>query len=158
MSKSLFLLLILGITFASGCASTPLPATSPEATATRAAAAAPVSQATATATPAPTATASTRPTPSPEAALVAAPTPLPFFLEVTAPEDESVLASPSVDVKGRTTPDAVVSVNGGPVAVDADGSFTVSVALEEGPNAIEVLASDFQGNQAARVLTVIYAP
>lgn len=166
MRKLLFLLLIHGIIFASGCVSTPSPATSPQATATRAAVASPTAQATATATPglaataipAPTATASARPMPSPEATPAASPTPVPFFLEVAAPEDESVLASPSVDVKGRTVPDAVVSVNGELATVEADGSFTLSLSLEEGPNAIEVVASDFQGNEAARILTVIYVP
>ncbi len=150
MRKLLFLLLIHGIIFASGCVSTPSPATSPQATATPGLAA--------TAIPAPTATASTRPTPAPEATPAASPTLVPFFLEVAAPEDESTIAAPSVEVKGRTVPDAVVSVNGELATVEADGSFTLSLSLEEGPNVIEVVASDFQGNEAARVLTVIYVP
>ncbi|MCI0439885.1 MAG: hypothetical protein L0177_12245 [Chloroflexi bacterium] len=81
-----------------------------------------------------------------------------FFLEVITPQDELVLASPSIEVKGMTTPDAVVSVNDTVAEVNADGSFSTTVVLEEGPNIIEVLSSDFQGNEESKIITVIYAP
>ena len=77
-------------------------------------------------------------------------------LEVTEPEDESVVSTSGVTVKGVTTADAVVSVNGTVVDVDEDGKFSTVVSLEEGPNTIEVTASDFEGNEGSKVLTVIY--
>jgi len=61
-------------------------------------------------------------------------------------------------VKGVTTADATVSVKGSLVDVGADGKFSTTVSLEEGPNSIEVVASDSQGNENSQVLTVIYAP
>jgi uncharacterized protein YfaP (DUF2135 family) len=108
-----------------------------------------------TQTPSPTATAIVAPTSAPTEATTATAARA-FFLEVTAPGDEEVLRTSPVEVQGRTMPDAVVSVNGEAVEVDADGQFLRSVALEEGPNTIEVIASDFQGNQESVVLTVIF--
>ena len=85
-------------------------------------------------------------------------TPLPFFLEVTSPLDESVSNAATIQVTGKTTPDAVVSVNGNPVDIDADGGFTASVTLAEGINFVEVIASDFAGNSTEEVRTLIYSP
>ena len=81
-----------------------------------------------------------------------------FFLEVRAPQNEVVVSVSPLSVKGATAPDAVATVNGLEVEVDAQGQFVTQVTLEEGPNTIEVLASDFQGNQEAQTLTVIYIP
>lgn len=99
------------------------------------------------ATPAPAGTATTGPSALQE-----------FFLEVTSPKNESVVKTAFLAVNGRTVADAVVSVNGVAAAVGADGSFSATVALEEGPNSIEVLANDFQGHSASNVISVIYTP
>jgi hypothetical protein len=77
-------------------------------------------------------------------------------LAVTQPEDESVVNAPEVVVEGTTNPDAVVTVNGTVADVDADGKFSVTVTLEEGPNLIEVYASDFEYREASEIVTVIY--
>jgi len=61
-----------------------------------------------------------------------------------------------VEVRGRTAPDAVVSINGQPVEVDGSGNFSGMVSLENGPNSIEVIASDFRGNQQSRVISLVY--
>ena len=78
-----------------------------------------------------------------------------LLLEIASPNNESVITSASIQVAGKTTPDAVVSINGKPVEVNGDGSFSMAVALEEGPNTIEVVASDFQNHKVSRLLTVI---
>ncbi len=148
--KRLFLVLpviLLAATLAcsSGTAPTPtsLPA-APAATATSA----PVGPA-ATGTPAgPSATAFPTPTETPAA----------FFLDVTSPENESVIRAATIEVKGRTAVDAVVSVNDTVVDVAEDGSFTSMVTLGEGPNTIDVIASDFSGDQQAKIINVIYVP
>jgi uncharacterized protein YfaP (DUF2135 family) len=82
--------------------------------------------------------------------------PATFFLEVVTPKDEIVVQESSVQVRGRSAPDAVVSVNGQPVEVDASGNFSATVTLENGPNSIDVIASDFRGNQQSRVISLIY--
>jgi bacillopeptidase F len=81
-----------------------------------------------------------------------------FFLTVTQPVDSSTTNSDKVEVKGRTSLGAVVSVNGELAEVDDGGSFTTMVVLEEGPNLIEVIASDLEGNQESRTLVIMYVP
>lgn len=94
-----------------------------------------------------------RATPVADSAVAASPESL--FLEITAPKDEIVLNESSLVVLGQTVADAVVSVNGQSVELDANGNFAATVALEQGPNAIEIIASDFRGNQESRVISVI---
>ena len=77
-------------------------------------------------------------------------------LTITEPLDETTVYTADLVVKGQTEPDAVVSVNEAVVDVDAEGKFSTMVMLEEGPNPIEVLASDFEGNEGNVTLTVIY--
>lgn len=52
----------------------------------------------------------------------------------------------------------MVSVNGDLVEVDATGKFQTAVTLDEGPNIIEVVASDENGNELGVILSVIYEP
>ena len=120
--------------------------------------------ATPTSPPAPTATA-TSPPPTP----TSTPTPTPaatltpgegerLFIAIIEPEDESVVGTETVAVRGTTTADAVVSVNGAVVGVDAQGSFEAIVTLEEGPNLIEVVASDLTGAEESMDIVVVYIP
>ncbi|MFQ5933075.1 MAG: hypothetical protein ACE5KI_00350 [Dehalococcoidia bacterium] len=106
-----------------------------------------------TATASPTSTSVTAPTPG-----VGAEIPTGLFLQITNLPKESVVRTDTIPISGLTSPDAVVSVNGVLVEVEADGTFTATVSLEETPNLIEVVASDFQGNQVSAVLTIIYIP
>lgn len=79
-----------------------------------------------------------------------------LYLKVTEPQDESIVYTPEVTVRGETTPDAVVTVNGTIADVDADGKFSVTVVLEEDQGwIIEVFASDFEGREASQFLSVI---
>jgi len=91
-----------------------------------------------------------------------APVGVELFLEVTGPEDESEVATSTIAVSGTTIPDAVVSVWVDSVVeiaeVDEDGNFSVMVNLEEGPNIIEVIASDWEGNEESTTLIVFYIP
>ncbi len=81
-----------------------------------------------------------------------------FLLEITSPQNESVVTTPSITVRGKSTEDAVVSVNGQLADVGADGTFESFVSLESGPNTIEIVANDFNGGQNSKILTVIYVP
>ncbi|MDA1189128.1 MAG: hypothetical protein O2854_05560 [Chloroflexi bacterium] len=80
------------------------------------------------------------------------------LLEVLSPDDESVVTEAELVVVGITLPDAVVTVNDIEAEVDEDGEFFAAITLVEGPNTIEIIASDFAGNEASTVLTVIYLP
>ena len=81
-----------------------------------------------------------------------------FSLTVTEPTDESIVNADKVEVIGITTAGAVVSINGELAEVDAEGNFTMMVVLEEGPNIIEVIASDLEGNQESHTLVIVYVP
>jgi len=102
------------------------------------------------------------PVPSQPTPVLPQPTPVPspeiprtgFSLTVTQPADSSIVNSDKVEVRGRTSPGAVVSVNDEIVNADAQGIFTLTVPLEEGLNILEVVASDDAGNEAKVSLTV----
>jgi len=81
-----------------------------------------------------------------------------FYLTVTQPVDNSSTNSNEVEVKGRTSPGAVVTVNGELAEIDNGGNFTMMVFLEEGPNLMEVIASDLEGNQETSTKVIIYVP
>jgi hypothetical protein len=91
---------------------------------------------------------------------VPTPTTLPaaLSLEVSSPRDNSIVRSAEIPVTGQTSPDATVSVNGQLADVDSSGSFEALLALEEGPNLIEVIATDLAGDVRSQVWTVIYIP
>ena len=77
-----------------------------------------------------------------------------FFLTVTQPADNSIINVDRVKVGGRTIPGAVVSINEEITSADAQGIFAVTITLEEGPNIIEVIASNEEGNEARTSLIV----
>ena len=114
-----------------------------------------------TSAPPVTQTPTTVPTEVPQPTPVPTPEPLlteSLFLEVSQPTDESVVTVSPVTVQGKTTPDALVSVNGEAVEVDAQGQFSVPVFVEPGPNLVEVVASDLEDRQETAVLAIIYTP
>ncbi len=96
------------------------------------------------------------PTPTPT------PTPAALFLEIVEPENESTVSTASIIVSGSTIPGAVVSIlvdtEIAIADVDEQGNFSATVTLAEGPNYIEVLASDQEGNEEYSILVVIYSP
>ncbi len=65
---------------------------------------------------------------------------------VTDPPDQSWFSSPIVTVRGEAPPDTTLTVNGQPVAVSPDGSFSYDLLLDEGENVIRITATDDVGN------------
>jgi len=99
------------------------------------------------------------PTLTPTASIASSAATSALSLAVTAPQDEVVVKDGVTRVVGRSNPDAVVSVNGNIVrTMDIEGNFSTLVSLVEGPNLLEVIATDYRGGQASQVLTVIYIP
>ncbi len=112
-------------------------------------------------TASPTSTSGSNPTAAPGATVkpITPPAASGLNLSIVQPQIESVVTGSLLEVKGQTNPDAIVSVNGVIVKfIDVNGNFTAVVPLEEGPNLIEIVASDYQNNQVSQTLTVIYAP
>jgi len=81
-----------------------------------------------------------------------------LWLQVLSPQDEAVINLPQVDVIGSAPADTVVSVNDEILIVGDDQQFKATVSLDEGPNLIEILASDENGNEMSLLLTVTYEP
>jgi hypothetical protein len=79
-------------------------------------------------------------------------------LSVTEPLDAASIAASRVAVKGRTKPGAVVNVNDEIGTADANGNFSVSISLDEGPNAIDVIAADDSGKESELLLLVNSVP
>jgi hypothetical protein len=77
-----------------------------------------------------------------------------LLLEVVEPVDGSIVNVDKVEVRGQTVAGAVVSINAEIADVDERGNFAITIELEEGPNIIEVIASDEEGNEARASLTV----
>ena len=115
-----------------------------------------VEEITPTLTPTHTPTLTPTHTPTPTSASIA------LFLEIVEPENESTVSTESIIVSGSTIPGAVVSISVDDdieiADVDEQGNFSATVTLAEGPNYIEVLASDQEGNEEYSTLVVIYSP
>lgn len=93
--------------------------------------------------------------------LAVATTPTPsgvFVITIDAPREGETVRTLPLAVIGQTAPNAVVSVNDAVAIAGPDGRFTLSVALEPGPNVLEIIASKSSGEQVFAILTVLYQP
>ena len=175
--RSVGLVAGLVLLVASGCVEsraryTPVPA-DPTATSvpmpTATATPEPTATPTATATPEPTATA-VPPIPTPTATPVptAIPEPTATFvpgsgtfnvaLDFEGIGDESIVYSDTVLLRGQASADAVVSVNGVIVEVQADGTFELTLVLDPGGNFVDVVASNLAGSVFSSSLAIISIP
>ena len=82
----------------------------------------------------------------------------PFLLVITEPRDLSIVSTGIIRLSGRTGPKAVVSVNGASLGIDTVGKFSTLVALEPGPNIIDVVSTNSDGQVMSAVAAVIYRP
>ena len=72
--------------------------------------------------------------------------------------NESVVRSDRVLLYGVTSPDAIVSVNGLILEVQPDGTFELTLPLDPGPNIVDIVASDLEGNSINSSLAIISIP
>jgi cytoskeleton protein RodZ len=64
----------------------------------------------------------------------------PPSLSLTSPAADTAITGSVIDVAGKTTPGADVSVNDSPVLTDPDGNFNEKVTLQDGINAVRISA------------------
>ncbi|MCH7605974.1 MAG: hypothetical protein IH962_02360 [Chloroflexi bacterium] len=83
---------------------------------------------------------------------------IPFILVVTEPADRSIVSTSFIRLSGRTGPEAVVSLNGVSVAVDVFGIFSTTAVLDPGPNLIDLVATNSDGQTISTVIAVIFRP
>jgi len=79
-------------------------------------------------------------------------------LKILSPENDAVVHVPQVEVKGTAPVGLVITINEDILLVDETGVFSATVPLEEGPNAIQIVASDAVGNEESLELIVTYEP
>lgn len=72
--------------------------------------------------------------------------------------DEGTVYSDTVLLRGLTSADAVVSVNDVIVEVQPDGSFELTLVLSEGPNIVDVVASNLAGSVINSSLSIVSVP
>lgn len=73
-----------------------------------------------------------------------------LFLTLANPVEQDVevpLDTAQLMIQGTTIPGAVVSIDGNLADIDTQGNFGGAVALDQGANEIDVVASDDHGNQ-----------
>ncbi len=73
-------------------------------------------------------------------------------LQVTYPADGATLNAYTVTVTGKTQPGSTVSVNDAMSIADSNGNFSLNLNLDDGLNAIDVIAEDSNGNQGEVLL------
>jgi len=72
--------------------------------------------------------------------------------------NESIVRSDTVLLRGITSADAIVSVNGVILEIQPDGTFELTLALDPGPNIVDVVASDLDGSSINSSLAIISIP
>lgn len=98
------------------------------------------------------------PAPSPTPLAQEAPT---LALSLDSPEDGSISEEEIIALSGQSAPGTTIVIISEEEEViltaDDEGRFETEVTLAGGANDIEVTAYDNQGNQASRMLTVVYS-
>jgi hypothetical protein len=75
-------------------------------------------------------------------------------LTVSQPKDNATVGIGEVVVLGKTSPQAIVSVGDQAEIAGDDGSFSITVSVEEGPNMLDVIASNDNGDEVEVLLLV----
>jgi Glucodextranase, domain B len=81
----------------------------------------------------------------------------PLVLTIVSPLDNAVVTEPQINLVGKVSRAAVLTVNND-IHVLPSGDFSIPLTLEEGPNVLEIVASDNDGNEVDLILTVTYQP
>jgi len=76
-------------------------------------------------------------------------------LEIVSPKDGTTVSTSSVNLTGKTNPDADVFINNKQLKADASGNFSSTVSLDEGQNSIIVVVNDNNGNSAEKQVNII---
>ena len=84
-----------------------------------------------------------------------------ILLTLDQPQDESVVTKSPITISGKTHQDAVIiisaSVGDQTVKPSQDGTFSTTLAIKEGTNAITILALLPDGKEIKKTITVTYS-
>lgn len=79
-----------------------------------------------------------------------------LWLRLSSPQDGDVVSQPVINVTGQAPAETVISLNDDIFVVPAGENFTIPVTLDEGPNVLELVASNIDGDEIDLVLTVVF--
>jgi len=106
-----------------------------------------------------------KPTPTEETELITpiepTPTAAEFSLTIISPEDDSLINTSKVELKGSTVANAVIVIaeeNGEKIIeADEEGSFATELALIAGTNEIKITAFNSEGDEVSQTLSLVYS-
>lgn len=106
-----------------------------------------------------------KPTPTEETELITpiepTPTATEFSLTIISPEDDSLINTSKVELKGSTVANAVIVIaeeNGEKIIeADEEGSFATELALIAGTNEIKITAFNSEGDEVSKTLSLVYS-
>ncbi len=67
------------------------------------------------------------------------------------------MTEPQINLVGKVSRETVLTINND-IHILPFGDFSIPLTLEEGPNTLEIVASDNDGNEVDLILTVTYQP
>ncbi|MBP39396.1 MAG: hypothetical protein QF676_05065 [Dehalococcoidia bacterium] len=73
-------------------------------------------------------------------------------------DDDKIIYSDTILLRGLTSADAIVSVNDVIVEVQSDGNFELTLVLVEGPNFVDIVASNLDGSSISGEYFVFSIP
>ena len=79
-----------------------------------------------------------------------------LWLRLFTPKDGDIVTQEVINVSGQAPVETVISINDGIFLVTDEGSFSIPVMLDEGPNVVELIASNISGDEIELVLTIVY--
>lgn len=106
-----------------------------------------------------------KPTPTEETELITpiepTPTATEFSLTIISPEDDSLINTNKVELKGSTVANAVIVIaeeNGEKIIeADGEGSFATELVLIAGTNEIKITAFNSEGDEVSKTLSLVYS-
>lgn len=78
----------------------------------------------------------------------------PPTLQVYLPQDNAIVQETSVEVSGKTSPDATITANNQPILVSDNGDFGDKIAVFEGTESVKVVAKSRDGKETAIERTI----
>jgi len=79
-------------------------------------------------------------------------------LIISSPADYVTIESNSIEIKGSTEPEAVLTINGKQIFLDEQGAFSETVSLKEGLNEIIISASKEKSKETVVKRNIIFEP
>lgn len=80
------------------------------------------------------------------------------WVTILDPQENATVNTTPITLIGQAAPGTIITFNNEIVVVDQTGEFSVMLELDEGPNVIEIVASDAAGNETTANWVITYDP